>query len=166
MDKNLNAKANSRKPRTTLTELSQPPDLGRRFIHSGKMAKSVNGIAKADPKANIPRTGFTNSPPADEIKIEPTIGPVQEKETSTRVKAMKNTPASPPCSALASTLLTKLEGSVISYRPRNDKAKKIKIPKKNRFGAQCVASQLANSGPWMAATAVPAMVYIAIMEMP
>jgi len=46
MERNLNANANSRNPKTTFTELSQPPDLGKRFIHSGKIAKRVNGIAK------------------------------------------------------------------------------------------------------------------------
>lgn len=80
------------------TVLSQPPDLGNDFNQLGKNAKSVNGIANASPKANIPTIGFKNSPPADDTSKLPAIGPVQEKETSTSVKAMKNTPKNPPFS--------------------------------------------------------------------
>ena len=104
-------------------------------------------MAKAKPKENMPRTGFTSSPPAEEIKIEPTIGPVQEKDTSTSVKAMKNTPPSPPFSAFASILLTKLEGSVSSNIPKKAKANTTKMAKKKTLGTQWVANQLANSGP-------------------
>ena len=104
-------------------------------------------MAKAKPKENMPRTGFTNSPPAEEIKMDPTIGPVQEKDTSTKVKAMKNTPPSPPFSAFASILLTKLEGRVSSNIPKKAKAKTTKMAKKNTLGTQWVANQFANSGP-------------------
>ena len=104
-------------------------------------------MAKARPKENMPNTGFTSSPPAEEIKIEPTIGPVQEKDTSTKVKAIKNTPPSPPFSAFASILLTKLEGRVSSNIPKKAKANTTNIPKKKTLGAQWVANQFANSGP-------------------
>ena len=158
MERNLKAKANSKNPNTTFTEFSQPPDFGRDFIHSGNMANKVNGIANAMENANIPKIGLMSSPPAEEIKMDPTMGPVQEKETNTKVKAMKNTPAKPPFSALASTLLTKLDGRFISNNPKKAKAKKMKTPKKKRLGTQWVANQFANSGPWIAATAVPATV--------
>src|SRR5436190_22757427 len=98
MLKNLNANAISMNPRTTFTVLSQPPDLGNDFNQPGKNAKRVNGIAKAAEKPNIPMIGFTNSPPADETKMLPTSGPVHEKETNTRVKAIKKTPDNPPYS--------------------------------------------------------------------
>ena len=104
-------------------------------------------MAKARPKENMPNTGFTSSPPAEEIKMEPTIGPVHEKDTSTKVKAIKNTPPSPPFSAFASILFTKLEGRVSSNIPKKAKANTTNIPKKKTLGAQWVASQLANSGP-------------------
>ena len=92
MLKNLNANANSRKPSTTFTVFIQPPDLGRLLSHSGNMAKSVNGMAKAIENANMPRIGFSTNPPADSTKMVPTIGPVQEKETNTKVNAIKNVP--------------------------------------------------------------------------
>src|SRR5688572_27558809 len=99
MLRNLKAKANSTKPKTTLTAFSHPPDFGNEFNHPGKKANNVKGIANAREKANIPMIGFKNSPPAEETKILPTNGPVQEKETSTNVKAIKNTPSNPPFSA-------------------------------------------------------------------
>ena len=62
MERNLNAKASSKKPKTTFTEFNQPPDLGNRCIHSGKIANKVNGIAKAKEKPNIPMIGFKKAP--------------------------------------------------------------------------------------------------------
>ncbi len=147
MDKNLKARASSKKPKTTLTEFNHPPDFGRLLIQPGKTAKRVNGIANAREKENMPKIGLINSPPAEEIKMEPTIGPVQENETKTKVKAIKKIPIKPPFSALASTLFTKEEGKVISNKPKKAKAKTMKIPKKKRLGSQWVASQFANSGP-------------------
>src|SRR5690606_18518240 len=41
LDKNFKANASSKKPSTTLTLLSQPPDLGRDFIIDGNIAKST-----------------------------------------------------------------------------------------------------------------------------
>ena len=55
--KNLNAAANSRKPITTFTEFSQPPDLGMRAKYCGKSAKKKNGSAKAALKMIIPSMG-------------------------------------------------------------------------------------------------------------
>src|SRR5690554_6090871 len=98
--------------------------------------------------------------------MDPTIGPVQEKDTNTKVKAIKKIPVNPPLSPLASTLLTRPAGKVISNNPRKARAKKINTRKKKTLGSQCVESQLANSGPWVAATKVPASVYMAIMENP
>src|SRR5690606_34293673 len=108
--RNLKARASSKNPKTTLTELSHPPDLGRLLSHSGKIAKSAKGMAKAKEKANIPKIGWIISPPAEAISIEPTIGPVQEKDTSTKVKAIKKIPVRPPLSPLASILLISPEG--------------------------------------------------------
>ena len=93
-------------------------------------------MAKAREKANIPRIGLSNAPPAELIRIEPTIGPVQEKDTKTKVKAIKNTHVKPPLSALASILLTKPLGRVISNKPKNANAKTINIKKKNTLGIQ------------------------------
>src|SRR5687767_2286761 len=99
MLRNLKASANSTKPKTTLTEFNHPPDFGNEFNQPGKNANNVKGIANANENANMPTMGFRNSPPADETKILPTNGPVQENDTSTSVNAIKNTPNSPPFSA-------------------------------------------------------------------
>ena len=48
-------------PRTTFTELSQPP-LFIFVIREGKSAKTVNGIANATEKASIVTIGVQNSP--------------------------------------------------------------------------------------------------------
>src|SRR5690606_31897989 len=158
MLKNLKARASSRKPKTTLTEFSQEPDLGRLLSHSGKTAKRPKGMAKAREKASMPNMGCRISPPAEAINMDPTIGPVQEKETNTKVKAIKNMPVNPPLSPLASTLLTRPLGRVNSNKPRNARPKKTNTRKKKTLGSQWVDSQLANSGPWVAATKVPAKV--------
>ena len=49
-DKNLKARANSRKPKTTLTVLSHPPDFGKALSMVGKAAKKAKGNARARPK--------------------------------------------------------------------------------------------------------------------
>ena len=87
-------------------------------------------------------TGAHTSPEVDLINTEPTIGPVQEKETSTKVKAMKKTPTKPPLSALLSLLLMSQLGIVISKAPKNEAAKTMKTRKKMILGSQWVASQI------------------------
>ena len=46
-DKNLNAKANSKKPKETFTVFNQPPDFGSECIQLGNIANNINGKAKA-----------------------------------------------------------------------------------------------------------------------
>src|SRR5574344_2323814 len=88
-DRNFRAKANSKNPKTTLTALSQPPDLGMAFSHDGNRAKMLNGKAKAKANPNIPIVGASI-----EFFVEtstskvPMMGPVHEKETTTKVNAM------------------------------------------------------------------------------
>ena len=60
--KNLNAAAISKKPITTLTEFSQPPDLGSFARYCGKRAKKKNGKANAALKTTIPRNGQNHCP--------------------------------------------------------------------------------------------------------
>ena len=92
-DKNFNANANSANPRTTLTEFNHPPDCGKEFNHPGKIAKMVNGIAKAKENPVIPIAGVKYDPEVDASTNKvPMIGPVQEKETNPKVKAMKKMP--------------------------------------------------------------------------
>ena len=86
--------------------------------------------------------GVQNSPWVDLIRTEPTMGPVQENDTSTSVSARKNMPPRPPLSEFLSEELTHLEGSVISKAPKKEAAKTMKMVKNRRLGSQCVASQL------------------------
>ena len=129
-------------PSTTFTELSHPPLLGSFLSIAGKNAKSVNGSAKASEKASMVMIGVQNSPAVDLMSTEPTMGPVQENDTSTSVRAMKKMPASHLESALESVLFTIHEGMVISNAPKNDAAKTMNTRKNRMFGSQCVASQL------------------------
>src|ERR1035437_2363836 len=155
MLRNLSANANSRKPSTTLTALSHPPDLGRLVSHDGKRANRVKGRAKANEKAKIPITAMITFPPADATRMYPTIGPVHENEIKTSVKAMKKAPRNPPLSAFWSALLIIQLGSVISNIPKKEAAKKRKIRKKKTFGIQWVLRKLAKLAPSVMATIVP-----------
>src|SRR5574344_1277934 len=83
MERNFIPSASSINPSTTLTEFSQPPDFGSLSKSDGTNAKIVNGIAKAIENASIATTGAQISPCVLLIKMLPTMGPVQEKETST-----------------------------------------------------------------------------------
>ena len=112
-DRNLNAKANSKNPKTTFTEFIQLPDLGKEFNQLGKAANSPKGKAKAVENPSITTNG-PNLSVADCTIAEPIIGPVQEKETSAKVNAIKNMPKRPPLSAIASLLLAHALGNVNS----------------------------------------------------
>ncbi len=92
MDKNLKAKANSKKPKNTFTVLSQPPDLGIELSQLGNIANNVKGNAKAIEKPNILTTGATPPVLADATKAVPTIGNVQEKDTIANANAIKKIP--------------------------------------------------------------------------
>ena len=148
-------------PSTTFTLLSHPPLLGRFFSTEGKKARRVNGRAKATLNASIVTIGAQNSPAVDLIRTVPTIGPVHENDTSTRVRAMKNTPPRPPRSDFLSLALTSLDGSTISKAPKKEAAKSMKTTKKIRFGNQWVASQLNMS----AVTAAPPRILVRPMIM-
>ncbi len=74
----------------------QPPDFGSFFSMFGKRAKSVKGTAMPREKPSMPMTGFRKEPPAAFNATAPAMGKVQEKETSTRVSAMKKMPATLP----------------------------------------------------------------------
>ena len=82
LDRNLKAKANSKNPRTTLTVFSHPPDFGNEFIHPGNAANKPKGSASAREKPNIPIKGAMPPMVADSTNNVPTIGPVQEKDSS------------------------------------------------------------------------------------
>ena len=132
LERNFIAIAISRKPKTTFTEFSQPPDLGKECSQFGKIAKTVKGNARAKP--NPPRPAVSGHEPSAAVPAskEPRIGPVHENETMANVNAIKKMPAvSSPDRALA--LLAKPAGNVISKYPKKEIAKTIKMAKKKRF---------------------------------
>ena len=106
------------------------------------MARMVNGKANATEKASIVAIGTQNSPPVERMSTEPTIGPVQENDTSTSVRAIKKTPARPFLSLPLSALSVHFEGRVISNAPKKEAAKAMNITKNSRLGSQWVESQL------------------------
>ena len=128
---------------------------GEGFIKEGKKANMANGSAKANEKPSMPTMGSIHAPVAAFTKIAPTNGPVQEKETRTKVKAIKNAPVYPPLSAFASDLLIIQLGKTISNIPKKEAAKMTKIRKNKTLGSQWVLSQLAKLTPSVTAITVP-----------
>ena len=124
-------------------------------MNPGKIANNVKGMAKANENPNIPIIGFKNAPCEAAIKMDPASGPVQEKETNTNVKAIKNTPTNPPLSDFASTVFTKFDGNTISNAPKNEIPKRINIVKKIMLGIQCVLKKFAKLAPAKKAKSVP-----------
>ena len=116
-DKNFKAKANSTKPKTTFTVFIHPPDFGRLCKACGNNANNPKTIAQANPKpakANVNNIGTFAEPVMALPNKLPKIGPVQEKETITKVKAMKKIPIIPPASSAFEDLLAIELGKVIS----------------------------------------------------
>ena len=117
LDKNLNAKAISTKPKVTFTSSIQLPDFGNDFNQVGNNANSPKGNANAVAKPNIPTVGPAEIPPelvAVCTKSVPIIGPVQLNETRARVNAMKKMPVKPRRFEAWSALFAQLDGIVIS----------------------------------------------------
>ena len=121
--RNLRESANSRNAKVTLKLVIQSPDFGALFIHSGNIAKSEKGKAKAIAKPNIPIVGANKDLPAASTSSVPMIGPVQLNDTITKVKAMSNILRNPPVlRALLSKAVDQESGKVISNRPKNERA--------------------------------------------
>src|SRR5215469_8599293 len=132
LERNFIAMAISKKPSTTFTEFNHPPDFGKECSQFGKMAKTVNGNATANPKPARPAVNGHDPCTAVPASNEPRIGPVQEKETMAKVKAIKNIPTI-PSPDLELALFPKLDGSVISKYPKKEIANTMKMAKKKRF---------------------------------
>ena len=136
--------------------MSQPPDFGNELSHPGKAANNVNGKAKANEKPNIPIIGAKLTPVVAAVnKTEPTIGPVQEKDTIAKAKAIKNMPNKPPLSALASTLLAQELGNIISKAPKNEAANTTNNKKNAKLNHTFVERALSASAPKIEVTASP-----------
>ena len=79
--------------------------------------------------------------------MPPTNGPIQEKDTKTKVKAIKKIPTSPPLSDFLSIELTNFEGKVISKNPRREKPNTINKIKNSRLRIQFDNKSVATPGP-------------------
>ena len=155
LDKNLKANANSKKPKETFTVFNHPPDFGKECIQLGNMANSMNGNAKAEEKPSIPITGAMPPLEADSTKRVPTIGPVQEKDTIAKAKAIKRIPMIPPLSACLSTLFAQEFGNIISKAPRKDTAKTVNSKKKITLNQGFVDKAFKASAPKIPVMANP-----------
>src|SRR4029077_11322119 len=123
--KNLNAAANSRKPMTTLTELSQEPLLGILRSNVGKRAKKKNGDAKVTENAKPPRIlchQGRGTVPAVPPK-PPKNGATQAKLMIVKVRAMKMVPTMPPLPSFEDVNLANPLGNSMSYMPNKLRAK-------------------------------------------
>ena len=156
-DKNFNDRASSRKPNTTFTEFSQPPDFGISLSQDGKMANNVNGNARARAKPVIPIAGPTMSPDdAASTRSVPMIGPVHENDTRARVNAIKNMLRSPVVdSALLSTLVDHFDGNLMSNAPKNEIANTNNKKKNARLKIAFVASSFSLLAPNIAVIVNP-----------
>ena len=86
----------------------------------------------------------------------PIIGPVQEKDTSDRVNAIKKILIRPPvASALLSTALLHFEGSVISNAPKKEAANTISIKQKRILKTALVDKAFNALAPKIAVIASP-----------
>ena len=116
-DKNFKAKPSSINPKTTFTVFIQPPDFGRLCSACGNNANKPKTIAQAKPKpakAKVKSIGTSVEPVTALPNKLPKIGPVQEKETITKVKAIKKIPIIPPASSAFEDLFAIELGKVIS----------------------------------------------------
>ena len=146
----------------------QLPDLGTDLSHDGKMAKRVNGKARARAKPNIPTAGAMMLPdvPASTSR-NPIIGPVHEKLTKTKVNAMRKMLSSPEVEdAFLSTALFQEDGRVISKPPRKEAPKTMSIRKKKMLKMALVDMALSADAPKIAVTASPRARYITMIDTP
>ena len=120
----------------------------------------------ANPNMDTKKINELLLPDAISTNAAPNIGPVQEKETKTVVKAMKNAPKNPPFSLSLSDLLTHLLGIVISNKPKNERAKTIKIIKNKTLGIQCVDIMYIASFPKIRVRSNPSTAKIKTIDSP
>ena len=92
------------------------------------------------------------------------MGPVQEKDTITKVSAMKNMPAKLLMPALLSAFVDQEEGNAISKAPKNDIPNSKKIAKKRRLAIQLVARLFKAAGPNITVMKKPSKVKMIMMD--
>ena len=83
------------------------------------------------------------------------IGPVQEKETNAKAKAIKNNPIKPPLSDLASILFTHELGKLISKAPKNDIANTTNSTKNRKLKMPLLANSFKASDPKIKVIKIP-----------
>ena len=83
------------------------------------------------------------------------MGPVQEKDTIAKAKAMNTIPRSPPLSACLSTLFAHELGNIISKAPKKEIAKNTNKAKKITLNQTFVESAFKASAPKIEVTASP-----------
>ena len=86
------------------------------------------------------------------------MGPVHEKLTKAKTKAIKNIPINPRLSAFASALFTHALGILISKAPIKETAKMIRIAKKTKLKVGFVDILFNTSAPKTAVTTVPSKI--------
>src|ERR1700694_1411281 len=148
LDRNFTAMASSINPKTTFNSFIQPPDLGRDCSQFGNRANSTKGRPSPSPK---PAMQAVSCQAPCWLPIEPKISVprmplVQEKETMTKVAAIKNIPRKSPRPERASTFEAKPPGREISKYPKNEMAKTMNTTKKQRFSGTFVEILLRISG--------------------
>src|ERR1700744_5830956 len=124
LERYLIQRASSMNPKTIFTVFIQPPERGRDCSQLGKRAKRAKGRPSANPNPAMATVSWTAPPfcPRAPTSSVPRMGPVQEKETMARVRAMKKIPPRLPMLDFESTELEMLLGSVISNRPKKERA--------------------------------------------
>ncbi len=92
------------------------------------------------------------------------IGPVQEKDTNTRVRAMKKIPMKLPVPALESDLFIQEAGRFISNAPKKEIPKTRNNTKNTRLAIQLVARLFNAAGPKINVIKNPSKVKITTIE--
>src|SRR5690606_14400760 len=116
----------------------------------------TNGMAKAMEKPSMPMAGPRRSPlEAASTNRVPMMGPVQEKDTKARLKAIKNRPTKPPLSDLASILLTKELGKVSSKAPKKEAANTTNMRKNRKLKTPLVDRAFSASDPKTMVISIP-----------
>ena len=121
------------------------------------MAKSVNGRARAKANPNMPIAGASQLPVVVVCtKSMPMMGPVQEKETSTSVNAIRKMLMSPLVSeAFESTAVAHPSGRVISNHPKKLRANTTSNRNRNTLNTAFVDMAFKVSLPNKAVTSSP-----------
>ncbi|MPN23269.1 hypothetical protein SDC9_170657 [bioreactor metagenome] len=114
-------------------------------------------MARATANPSMPIAGASKLPDeATSTNNVPMIGPVHEKDTNTRVKAMNKILINPAVeSALASSLVDHEAGSVISKAPKNETANSTSKAKNIRLKTALVDMLFSALAPNIAVISIP-----------